>query len=145
MSDQHNDALIAIYDDVTVADLNFDTLVEFESNVPFDAVVAAKSASGEVEIQRTHRAHRSSKERRDLEAGLAAGLFADDGAAEGEHSLTVDGDRRKQLLEVADAALDNGEALVCLVCDAEETGRFDRLLTNARRVLPVDLTRPAGG
>jgi hypothetical protein len=143
MSDQHDDALIAIYDDVIVAGLNFDTLVEFESNVPFDAVVAAKSASGEVEIQRMHRAHRSSEERRDLEAGLAAGLFAYDDTAEGEPGLRVDGDRRKQLLEVADAALDNGEALLCLVCEAEDTERFDRLLTNARRVLPIDLTRPA--
>ena len=153
MTDLRSDGLIAIYNDPTHADLNFDSLVAFDEQIPFDAAVAVKADSGQVAILREHRVHFSLEARHAAGAGLAGGLFAvlvptmefgsDAASADAGRAMRLHLDHRKEFVELVGHAIDQGEAIVCLVCPESQGERFDRLLNDARRVVHVDVTHPA--
>ena len=155
MTDPVSDGVIAIYDDQAHAIVDFEKLVSFEKAFAFDAAVAAKSATGEIGIPCSHHAHGSSKVGHGVGAGLAAGLLvallpgiglaaaaggaAVGGAVEGGKDVKLRHDEHDALMKIANDALDDGEALLAVICPPEETERFDQLLTEARRVLDVNV------
>lgn len=149
--------LVAIYTDVHAANLNFDAIVNIEdlpSEVPFDAAVAVKAEDGTVAIVREHLNRENSSTRSGAGKGGAVGLLAMlipgvgpaaaltgliAGAAIGGtvESRAVN-ERRESFKQSASEAIDAGEALLAVVCPADEARRFDDLLSNARLVLRVN-------
>jgi hypothetical protein len=160
MGDLQNDGVIAIYDDPAHALLDFDSLIAFDAGIPFDSAVAAKTASGQIEIQRTHHAKGSSKVGHGAGAGLAVGLLVSlvpgiglaaaaggavaGGAIGGAKRAKIRHAEKDQFLSIANDALDNGEALLAIVCAPGETERFDKLLTDAREVVQVNVAELPG-
>ena len=151
-------ALVAIYSDVTAAAQNFNVIIELTNDpidLAFDAAVAVKGDDGTVDIVCEHRTKARSPARRGVRHVGSAGvlstvargvnatstldqLLAGEPVGESVESRTA-GEDRKAYKRTADDALDAGEALLTLVCSADEARRLDDLLSNARLVIRVDV------
>ena len=156
MTEQVNDGLIAIYGDAAHAELDFDSLVAWDATDAFDAAVAVKAPSGDIEVRRYHQSNTQTTVAHGLGVGLATGLLvallpgvgvvaaagggAAIGAAVGAHkNMTLEKEEHERLTELAAEALDEGEALLVAICPPSLTERFDRMLTSARRVVQVNV------